>query len=290
MLISIKYILYKLKKKLSKEYYDLLWYCYFREYKVIHKYRERELNILEWARMCHNDLLKFKNKHKGEDCFILGNGPSLAKLDLSLLKNKYVFGLNKIHLMFELQPELELDYHVSVNPLVLEQTKNQLLNNVYNSFSFIPFSIGKELNLINTRNIKFINTTGAPYKFNDNITKPINEGWTVSFVALQVAYYMGFQNIYLIGMDNNFIQQGSPNEQQLLSGEDPNHFHPDYFKDSQWHLADVDANNRSFGMAEAFFKSKGRSIYNATVGGKLEVFRRIEFSKAVAISKSKAVK
>src|SRR5690606_19847487 len=66
-------------------------------------------------------LTNYYNKFAGHDCFIIGNGPSLNKMDLTTLNNYYTFGLNKIFLIFQ-RVSLSLDFLVSVNPLVIQQS------------------------------------------------------------------------------------------------------------------------------------------------------------------------
>ncbi|NEQ82820.1 MAG: hypothetical protein F6K26_22040, partial [Moorea sp. SIO2I5] len=82
---------------------------------------------LQWYFNESKRLLKFKNIHKKEDCFIIGNGPSLNKIDLSLLNNYYTFGLNKIYLIFD-KVNLNISYHVAVNHLVVEQSAREFEN------------------------------------------------------------------------------------------------------------------------------------------------------------------
>jgi hypothetical protein len=65
-------------------------------------------------------LLQFKNRHEGQDCFIIGNGPSLKKMDLSLLAEYHTFGLNKIYMMEGV--DMNLSYLVSVQEQVIEQS------------------------------------------------------------------------------------------------------------------------------------------------------------------------
>ena len=53
-----------------------------------------------WRRNTINQLRTLKDSHQGQRCFIMGNGPSLAKTDLSKLKNEFTFGMNRIYLAF----------------------------------------------------------------------------------------------------------------------------------------------------------------------------------------------
>jgi len=43
----------------------------------------------------------FKDRHKGKRAWIVGNGPSLKQLDMSLLKSEVTFGSNRVYLGFE---------------------------------------------------------------------------------------------------------------------------------------------------------------------------------------------
>ena len=125
------------------------------------------------------------------------------------------------------------------------------------------------------------------WSFYEDISQPICEGNTVTFVSMQIAYYMGFRRVFLIGVDHSFKQSGSSHEVQTYEGDDENHFHPDYFKGQQWQLADVYGSEVSYHLANYFYLKGGRQIMDATKGGKLEVFPKISFEQALEIAKPK---
>ncbi|MGA9192304.1 MAG: hypothetical protein WBZ24_11265, partial [Anaerolineales bacterium] len=100
----------------------------------------------------------------------------------------------------------------------------------------------------------------------------------VTFVAMQQAYYMGFEDVILIGVDNNFTTQGQPNETVESQGDDPNHFSPDYFgKGFRWQLPDLEASERAYRLAKNAFEADGRRVRDATLGGKLQVFPKVDY-------------
>ena len=231
---------------------------------------------LQWYFNDTKRLIKFKNLHQGEDCFIIGNGPSLNKMNLSLLNNYYTFGLNKIHLIFE-RVNLNLSYHVAINPLVIEQSKKEIEN--LNCPSFL--SARAAHNVINKREHIYKIFTGGPFTFQPDCSKLVYEGYTVTYVAMQLAYYMGFKRIFLIGVDHNFVYTGNPNEKQLLTGDDPNHFASGYFGNQEWHLPDLEASELAYRLAKFHFNRSGREIYDATVDGKLQIFPKITFEQAL---------
>jgi len=79
-----------------------------------------------WRRESIQNLRRFKDIHTGERCFIIGNGPSLKKTDLSFLKDEYTFGLNRIYLMFA-ELGFSTSYYLSINSLVIEQCAQDIL-------------------------------------------------------------------------------------------------------------------------------------------------------------------
>lgn len=229
-------------------------------------------------------LRKFKNKHLGEDCFIIGNGPSLNKMDLEKLNDFHTFGMNKIYLIFK-RANLNLSYLTAVNELVIKQSKE-----VYENFNvpiFISYKGAKGV-IKNKPHIHRVLTTGGiSWQFGETIEAPIYEGCTVTFIALQLAYYMGFRRVFLVGVDHNFKQTGNPHEEQKMEGDDPNHFDPDYFKGQQWHLADLKGSEVSYSLADYAYQRTGRKIYDATVGGKLQIFEKLSFEEALKMAKKK---
>ncbi len=251
-------------------------------------YRRAHFNAIyrEWYYKHSKRLVHFKDIHKGKDCFIIGNGPSLNKLDLRPLKDYHTFGLNKIYLMFD-KIDLNLSYHVAVNPLVIEQSIREF--EALKCPSFLSYGAAHEL----TRYFEHIYPIATnticpiPYSFCPDLTQPLFEGYTVTYVAMQIAFYMGFTKVYLIGVDHNFSAKGKPNEMQLMSGEDQNHFDPCYFSNKQWHVPDLEASELSYQLAKFSYHRAGRQIYDATVEGKLQIFPKILYEDAVKICSRK---
>ncbi len=251
---------------------DLILHCNDKEY-------------LNWYVIHRPRLKKFMNIHQGEDCFIIGNGPSLKKMDLAPLNDYYTFGLNKIHLLLE-KTNLNASYHVAVNPLVIEQCSTKIER--LNCPSFISHRSGKRI-IKSLNHVYFIMTQGpyVPYTFQGNLLQSLHEGYTVTFVAMQIAFFMGFKRVFLIGVDHNFIANGKVNEKQYLSGDDPNHFDPTYFSNKEWHLPDLEASELSYHLARFFYSRDSRNIYDATLNGKLNIFPKISYEQALHIAKRK---
>ena len=243
-------------------------------------------DLIKWHFKHSKRLIRFSNIHNNENCFIIGNGPSLNKVDLSPLRDRHTFGLNKIYLIFD-RVDLNLSYHVAVNPLVIKQSINEFVN--LKCPSFLAYRTAHKLTH-NCDNIYFLATDSqfpVQYSFYPDISQPITEGYTVTYVAMQIAFYMGFKNVFLIGVDHNFKAVGRPNEEQLMAGEDQSHFDPRYFSNQQWHLPDLEASELSYHLANFAFRRDGRQIYDATIDGKLNIFPKISYKQALEMCDTK---
>lgn len=243
---------------------------------------EAAFDYFFWKVCYAKKLRRFHNCHAGEDCFILGNGPSLGKMDLEPLQQFYTFGQNKIYLLFE-KVNPDLSYLVAANPFVIEQSKAEF--EAMACPVFLSYTAAKGC-IANKPHIHRLHTLNV-WSFYEDITHPICEGHTVTFVSLQLAYYMGFRRVFLIGVDHSFKQQGQSHEVQVYEGEDENHFHPDYFKGQKWQLADVYGSEVSYHLANYFYQKDGRQIFDATPGGKLTVFPKLDFEEVIGAAKKK---
>jgi hypothetical protein len=70
----------------------------------------------------------------------------------------------------------------------------------------------------------FLYTTYTGPRFASDVTRRVWEGATVTNAALQLAFYMGFEKVILIGVDHNFASKGDANKTVVSTGDDPNHF------------------------------------------------------------------
>jgi tetratricopeptide (TPR) repeat protein len=214
-----------------------------------------------------------KNKFKGGRCFIIGNGPSLNRTDMKLLKNEYTIGLNRIYLNYE-NMGFEPTFYCVVNPCVIEQFAQDI--DAVQSIKFIRRESNKIVK--NRWNAFFMESYGA-HDFNTNLENlHWCEGWTVTYCAMQVAFYLGFHTVILIGVDHNFPDSGDPNKLVTAGGSDQNHFHPDYFgKGIKWHYPDLERSEKSYSVARAVYEKNGRRILDATAGGKLTIFPKVDY-------------
>lgn len=206
---------------------------------------------------------ELEGKHKGEVGLIIGNGPSLNKVPLNFLKKYPTFGTNRIYMLDGFQPT----YYVSVNPLVIEQSIERI--NELDSVKFLPsrFAYGNTLPLVSHY---------SP-TFSMNPRAYIYEGYTVTYVCMQLAYFMDFDTVLLVGVDHRFEFRGSPNEEVVGDRPDPNHFSKDYFGQGvKWNNPDLEQSEISYQMAKTVFENDNKRIVNLTEGTALNVFEKDE--------------
>ena len=118
--------------------------------------------------------------------------------------------------------------------------------------------------------------------FSTHINRYIGQGFTVTYAAIQMAYYMGFSKVYLLGIDHNYSvslnEKGVPVMQENVK---------DYFEGSTAsnegiNLPRVVESSMAYMTARKFAdKHNDFSVYNATRGGKLEAFERADFDKII---------
>jgi hypothetical protein len=95
---------------------------------------------------------------------------------------------------------------------------------------------------------------------------------------MQLAWFMGFATVILIGVDHDFATKGEPGKVVVSAGDDPNHFDPRYFgKGFRWELPNLPTSEQAYRIARDHFEAHGRRVLDATVGGKLEVFDKVAY-------------
>jgi len=243
-------------------------------------YRNRGRHVLakilssRWQKSRYH-MQALRNTHAGERCFIIGNGPSLRRTDLTKLKGEFTFGLNRIYLIFS-----ELGFAtsclVSVNELVLEQCASEM-----KALDLPKYLAWRSRHwFADAPQAVFVDTdfTGTE-DFSRNASGRIFEGFTVTYVALQLAFHMGFSEVILIGVDHNFTTQGPANQAVVSQGDDPNHFSPNYFGAGfKWQLPDLEGSERAYRLARHAYDSDGRRVRDATVDGKLTIFPKVDYN------------
>ena len=231
-----------------------------------------------------------KDKYAGKRIFIIGNGPSLNQLPLYLLKDEYTMCFNRFSLMEERINWFPTFYAVT-DDLVLkdqaEELNERIIPRVSNAFfpDIHPSNLSVKRIIKQRDNVLWLYVDKP--NFSDNLPQcGINK--TVVNAGIQIAAYLGFKEIYLIGVDMTFgdqqIKKISSRNWQAV-GDDPNHFDPRYFGCGRsYHNPGVTEMLQRFEACRDYFSKRGVRIYNAGYGGKLDIFPRIKFEEALDIS------
>jgi hypothetical protein len=216
----------------------------------------------------------------------MGGGPSLKKLDPSLLKNEITFGVNGIFLIYDWLG-FEPTYYVVEDFLVFGDRWQDIKEKVQCSTCFFPVQFhypefDRDNHIYFRAIYDFDPQSGFP-RFSENAARLMWIGGTVTYICMQIAFYMGFNEIYLVGMDHNYTKPDhvkTSGQVWTSHGPDPNHFHPDYFGAGyKWHDPQVNRMETAYWKAKEVFYAHGRSIKNASIGGSLDVFERAEYEK-----------
>lgn len=227
-----------------------------------------DLTLQSWY--SRKKLKSVRNTHVGKKAVIVCNGPSLLNTDFDLLNSVYTFGLNKINLIFN-KNNFRPSCIVAVNPFVIDQNKD-----FYNSTELPLYLDSCAVNFVKPRSNTIFLHSSLQMKFAKDCSISINQGYTVTFVAMQLAFHMGFNKVALIGCDHNFATKGLANQVVTAGVKDESHFDPNYFSNGvKWQLPDLVQSEVAYTLARDVYESYGRKIVNATYGGKLDIFERM---------------
>jgi len=229
--------------------------------------------------------------------FLIGGGKSINETPIEKLHDEVTFGMNQIGLLYSEtdwrptyylffenvgsgRPDHGVDFNSYVpyvaremesgrrcfisehlQPGLMEYTRYRLFQNVL----YVPYRCP---------HMKLdVTYPGRPYAW--HLPNLCHYGGTMN-IAIQLAFLMGYDPIYLLGCDLGYIPITSE------TTEDPNHFHPDYWTWTDHGIRSMDKTLESMHInAKKEVEYHGRSIYNATVGGELEVYERVDIHEVL---------
>lgn len=205
----------------------------------------------------------------GDTCIIAGNGPSLKEVPASFLEKYDTFGSNRVYKPGGFCPM----FYVCVNPLVVEQSLKEIIN----LGSFAKFITDKYADQVHGSYP--LHSFGLP-RFSIYPWLGIYEGFTVTFVAMQIAFYLSYKRVLLVGVDHRYTYAGVPNQELVSEAADVNHFSPDYFGPGvHWNAPDLRRSEQAYTMANNLYSSAGRKIINLTPGTSLDIFGKDDLSR-----------
>lgn len=236
-----------------------------------------------------NDIKHLKGIGKGKRIFLVGNGPSLNDMNLDLLENEDSIAMNRIELIYP-KTKWRPTYYIFCSSncgdmrwgkkwsksiiKASNEPKTQPL--IWDKFKSTIESKGEGKLPESTTYLKSFseNKVGEDKCFSTNAEERLDKSGTSMNVALQLAYYMEYDEVYLIGIDSNW--KTATNTLNTKEG-DINHFHPDYHA----HIGDGSREfwrmNTTHKTAKKFFDEKGTKIMNAGVNSAIDAYDKIKF-------------
>ena len=259
-------------------------------------------------------LRQYKNRHAGRRCFVIGNGPSLKAADLDKIKEQGYFSIasNRIYFIFD-QTDWRPNVYTTLDPQCIEASISEI-SALKAELKIIPVNMagdGKTYPIDGALPIKcHFNTNNWIMKgdlppFSDDVTDCVYNGQSITYINLQIAVYLGFREIILIGVDHQYkrhhhihrsddIRSSDIKENTEIKAEgtlsiqqnvQQNHFCADYWNgiygtnDGTYAVEEV---TLAYKAAKEYAEAHGIKILNATRGGKLNVFKRVNFDSLFA--------
>ncbi|MCL0036167.1 DUF115 domain-containing protein [Dehalococcoidia bacterium] len=256
------YIPQGLKEKIPGYYY---WSSLY--FRIPSKYYLYYKHILE----------KLRDIHKGQRCFIIGTGPSLNNTNLSLLKDEIIFGVNTLYRGIS-RFGINCNYYAVSDEVAWQEHFENVLG--LDTVLFLSGRAGKSY----LSNVNFFQRfkKGEPIvirqfgpmwiskRFSKDLSTGAYWGSTVIIdICLQAAYHMGFKEVYLLGCDCDY--SGAHRFDGLISER----------KSTPPIKGDFSRIFQSYEVCKKAYEEDGREIINATVGGKLEVFKRRKLEEII---------
>lgn len=237
-------------------------------------------------------LRRLAGKHSGKRCFIMGNGPSLSKMDLRPLRNEVTIGSNGVYKLFE-EWGFHTMYYTMEDVAQVEDRRADLPNargplrifGLDNAYCVPAREDTLFANVIRYSH-PFENWWKRYYPgFSRDFSSCVYLGSTVTYMNLQLAFYLGCDPVYLIGVDHDYGEltehfppgkiEITPEVYKMLESI---HCMKGYHKiGGTIGVPYVKEQEQAFACALEAFKSDGRELYNAGVGSKLETLPTVSF-------------
>jgi len=229
---------------------------------------------------------KFRNMYAGRRCFVIGNGPSLNKQDLAPLANEVTIAMNFFNkhpiiekwkpTFFCMEEPVENIKRIGLSPF-LDKIEAQAY-----FFHIGVKELFDEHQLLDVEKVYYFRVAGSlpGYPTGKNpldLAKSIPAAWTTAQTAIMIALYMGCSPIYLIGLDHDWL--ADPNAFQHFYTTSAGDAEPAFLSDWGYKkLLEVTLHIwRTYELLRDVACKQGVTIYNATAGGFLDVFPRVEF-------------
>lgn len=269
----------KLFVKNNKVLYKIVLMVRYIQYNVVRKVLFEMGVLLRKFGLQRLSIKDLQDKYKGERCFIIATGPSLRMDDIRALRNEYTFGMNSLAKAFTELGWGPTFYGIQDNRVYLSMRSDVLkmpdtmllLGSNLKWYSKLPEkAIVFPLDLLNH---EMHPDDDYNTNFSSDCSERVYDGYSITYSLIQLAVYFGFSEIYLIGADcgysgnkHHFIEHGVV-DPHFSSAQQRQFF--------------------SYGVAKKYADEHNIKIFNATRGGALEIFSRVDFDSIVKNSVKK---
>lgn len=194
-------------------------------------------------------MLSISNSRKGEVGYVLANGPSLARENLDILsKRKNIITLNASPLL-EDKHGFHSDFYCLTDPrfLEVEEKKEIALKKLRdaNCISVCRDIMSEHLTFEGVNPI-YLNSIGRD-GFSKNLIKGFYFGATTTMLAVQLAYWIGLREVYILGLDLNYLSRS----------------YGRFYREDKTQVTDllVSVQVRNLAFAAKCFEDDGRKLY-----------------------------
>lgn len=255
---------------------------------VLKPYMNRKYKIVDSKYAQSDDaalLRSLKDSCRGQRCFIIGNGPSIVVSDLEKLVDEVTFAVNGIYRLFD-KTYWRPNFFVCADRNALSLEIENILSMDVNQMFIDVFAKGSVPD--DTKNVTFINLHPSHFlsakfsteniRFSHDIDKYICSGYTVTYTAIQIAAYMGFSKIYLLGVDHSYSRAINSDGKITEKRKGVDHFFGSERRRGYFYYEGVEY---AYALARREAKASGIEILNATRGGYLDIFERVELDEVL---------
>lgn len=234
--------------------------------------------------------------------YVLGNGPSLNKVDITKLKDKDTISFNRAFIAYK-EWGFDPTYYMCADPIVLENIKadiQKLIDESSIKKFFLPswsrkyFAPSEKIQYLHflTRFKIFNKYWGNSYRWLQIIAN-------VGATCIPVLKILGYKTVIILGTDCNYqeadlkdvnIVVNEDNKKRKIVYEskedsDPNHFRADYFgKGTEYSKPQTDNHYKGWQFIAAKYKSKKLNIMLSSPGSKLKsLFPEIDFEESLKL-------
>jgi hypothetical protein len=226
-------------------------------------------NIFARTARRHSERYRAVGSVRPTAALLIGTGPSLSSVDLSRYQRCLTIACNKIHLLpYKFEPK----HIVFEDRVVTEDVFNQGVT-FDKSRVWLPSDLSYLLP--NEATVYPLDRYVQSFPSFSRDPAIAYSGWTVMFIMLQVAFWMGVQTVYLLGVDGYSGRPPSTLDRGVFTstGEDDQHFHPSYYgRGQRFQAHQVEKVLAAYQLADEVYRDAGRSIVNCSRDSRVDAF------------------